>query len=138
MNNSQQHWRALVLHIPVNGYADLWIAGRSWTRISADLMRLLPSECGLKGETLGGRTDTNGLPTELHGQFQYEDLAVAVHALRAISGRAGFPNRTRLTHVERFPDCTVKHHVLIRWVDGRMDPFSTELTDEVLLGPHNA
>jgi hypothetical protein len=138
MSNSHQHWRALALHIPVSGKTDSWIAGRSWAMISAHLMRLLPSDCRVNGKILGDTTDESGSPIELYGHFQYEDLAVAVRAFSDIWPRAGFPNGTRLIHVERFPDCSFKHHVLVRWIDGRMDPFSTELTDEVLLGPHNA
>jgi len=138
MKNSHEHWCALVLHIPVNGKTDPWMAGRNWAKISAHLMSLLPTDCGVKGEINGRTTDAGGSPIELCGHFDYEDLAVAVHAFKDIWTRAEFPNRTTLTHVERFPDCSFKHHVLIRWIDGRMDPFSTELTDEVLLGPHNA
>jgi hypothetical protein len=102
------------------------------------LRQLLPKDCGLCGELLGHTTDAKGSVTELYFHFVYEDLALAVTALRDIWTRAGFPNRTRLTHVERFPDCSFKIHVMIRWIDGRMDPFAMELTDEVLAGPHNA
>jgi hypothetical protein len=138
MKNSHQHWRALELHIPINGNSDPWVAGRKWPNISAQLMRLLPPKAGVKGEILGGTSDADGSPIELCGHFQYEDLVAAVRAFESIWAQAEFPNGTKLIHVERFPDCTFKFHVLIRWIDGNLDPFSTELTDAVLLGPHNS
>src|ERR1700722_9878893 len=106
MKNSHQHWRALSLRVPVNGDSDPWIAGRIYPQISTELMKLLPSQAGLSGEILGDTTSANGSLTEVCFHFQYEDLCAAVLALRAVWMQAKFPDRTRLTHVERFPDCS--------------------------------
>ncbi len=137
MKNSH-HWRALSLRIPVCGKSDPWVANRNWTQISADLALLFPANSGVVGGIHGHTLDENGVVKELAAHFQYEDLFRAVDAFRSIWIRADFPDRTRLTHVERFPDCTFKHHVMIRWIDGTMNPLSFALTDDVLLGPHNA
>ena len=138
MKNSHQHWRALTLSIPVCGKSDPWVANRNWTQISEDLAQLLPANSGVEGGISGQTTDENGVVKELAAHFQYEDLPRAVHAFRSIWIHAGFPDRTRLNHVERFPDCTINHHVMIRWIDGAMNPLSFALTDDVRLGPHNA
>ena len=101
-------------------------------------MELFPKECGLNGEINGQTTDANGTVKELSAFFQYDVLADAVLAFERVWLMANFPERTRLTHVERFPDCSFRHHVMIRWIDGKMDSFSIELVDEVLLNPNNA
>ena len=47
-------------------------------------MKLLPNNCGVKGEFLGDTTNNNGSPIELYGHFQYEDLAVGIRAFKDI------------------------------------------------------
>lgn len=137
MKNTHQHWKALKLQIPVGGAEDPWIAGRKYFQITADISRALAGSGGLSGGEAGDRKNRAGHLEMLYLHYFYDDLAAAVEAFRAQWTSIRFPDRTRLTHIERFPDCSFVHHVMIRWIDGRMDPYSTNLTDAVRLNPTN-
>jgi hypothetical protein len=137
MKQSHTHWRALNLKVPVCGRSDPWLGGRKNFEMERHLMETLPLTSGLIGGSAGEMTDRGGTLLELNFHFWYEDLERAVLAFRDAWASLRFPDRTRLTHVERFPDCSFQHHVLIRWIEGRMDPFSSQLRDDVILGPHN-
>ena len=137
MENSHQHWRALNLNVPVSGTSDPWIAGRRYSEISADVAEVLGGRGGLKAQILGDTVGSDGQPESISLHFWYDDLPIAIEAFAHSSERLGLPDRTRLTHVERFPDCSFKHHVMIHWIDGRLDSYSKELTDEVLLDPNS-
>jgi hypothetical protein len=111
--------------------------GRKYFEISADVSKALNGLGGLSGEVSGDMTSRAGHLEMIHFHFFYDDLTAAVEAFRDQWTTIGFPDRTRLTHVERFPDCSFAHHVMIRWIDGKMDPYSTVLSDDVLLNPTN-
>ncbi len=137
MKPSKDHWCALNLKIPVSGRSDPWLGGRKNFEMERHLMDTLLPSAGLIAGSAGEMTDGGGTLLELNFHFWYEDLEQAVLAFRDAWSSLCFPDRTRLTHVERFPDCSFQHHVLIRWIEGRMDPFSTQLCDAFILGPHN-
>ena len=137
MKPTHQHWRQLSLHVPVSGHSDPWIAGRRLFEIEAAFTDALPPDCGVIVGGGGSMTRGDGSPVELNFSFWYGQLRTAVLAFRDCWQTLGLPDYSRLTHVERFPDCSFEFHVMIRSIAGRFDPFSTELTDDNRLGPHN-
>lgn len=138
MQNTKNHWRALEVSVPVNGDSDPWIDGRRYNQITEDVASILGTKGGLLGETSGRTSSSSMKVMEVRFHYWYTDLCEAINCFIDSWGELNYPNRTLITHVERFPDCTFKHHVMIRWIDGVMDPKCTELGSDNLLGPHNS
>ena len=143
MTKCLERYRLLTLSIPIqgkgfDGAGDPWLAGRTKVEVNEHIFRTLGHVGGLQEAERGQMTGKGNLQ-EINYSFFYEDLTVAVHQFANNWLLLDFPDRTRLTHVERLPaDPFFRHHVMIRWIDGRMDPFSTILSDSNLLTPQTA
>jgi hypothetical protein len=143
MTNTKDHYCMLNLRVPLHGkgldaHGDPWLAGRSVREATAHLFSVLGHVGGLQGHTPGSTHDRAANLLDLNFGFWYEDLHAAVNRFAETWLELKFPERTRLSHTERFPDCSFQFHVLIRSIDGKMNPYSTTLSDDNLSGPHNA
>lgn len=143
MTNTKEHYRMLNLTVPLDGKGpcaegDPWLAGRTLMQAREHLFAVLGATGGLQGNIPGHRTDRTANLVELSFGFWYENLETAVNRFAESWQELRFPERTRLTHVERFPDASFKFHVMLRWVGGKMNPWLTSLSDDNLLTPHNA
>jgi hypothetical protein len=137
-----EHYCMLDLRVPVQGkgrnaQGDPWLAGRTVVQAQENLFAVLGHAGGLQGHTPGDTHDRAGNLLELRFGFWYDDLQTAVNRFTETWDELKLPDRTRLTHIERFPDCSFQFHVMIRWIGGKMDPYSTVLSGDNLLTPRN-
>ena len=103
------------------------------------LLATLGQVGGLELAGQGAVSDGFGRNEQISYTFWYDDLAAAVNRFAETWLELNFPDRTTLTHSGRFSDNPFyEPYVMIRWIDGRMDPFSTTLSDSNLLTPQTA
>ena len=137
MINTHDHNQSLCLRIPIHGEGlqakgDPWLAGRTWLEARQHIFQTLGHVGGLREAGSGQRTGRRLAVLEASYDFFYEDLVTAVNRFAETQQELDLPEATSLTHWERFPDGRMLCHDMIRWTDGKLDPFFTSLSDRNL------
>ena len=115
MKNTPEHYRNLRLKLPMECQEADKYRGKLYPEIGADILQAVGHEGGLIYGGTGSRTRGDGIDVELTIDLWYKELADAVRVFERCSSDLAFPDGTRLTHVERFPDLRFVFHTMITW-----------------------